>query len=596
MAADSPLVRRGVASGVTASVIRLVDRRSGASESQEWAFQREVEAALYGNGFAEQTGAVYRLLKRSGVQKRTLPLKKACIQQGLVTQAEFEWLRDYLGDVRSFTLIPFDALRSALSVYGREERSTALVAALGMARPDDWQEEEEEEEEEEDEEDDEEDKDDDDGGDAEEDNDAASVAATEVMEEELEEEDFCDDAEPSGDVDSPSVAGAQHAANDHAPKKVKVAKFEVSATLAKQMDALDAHRAIALNVERSSGCVVSATRDSDRARILRFIQWMYQTLTFKSPPTLTIFAHSRIGPVAHQYIKELVEKHERKYSYAAKLAASFVIAAKFVDSRRKTTAATSDTPVAQLAALHRQCKQQARQQDQFDVGGKTDFLDWEAVQRVRLAAEKSLGSAETKAAKLMLTRDVTVLRLLADQPPDRVGVVRTLKLGGSLKRKPDGSYELDLSEPGAHKTSAVFGATRTSINTSISPWLDRYISAADIPADGFLFHARGDKHVVIAPSAWSKCVRATFARHGDVALCPKDARASFITFLRGGDHDDETVKAAAIAMRHSSKIQASVTYDKGGTNRRVSAAMKVASDYSAKFSCEVAASSSADAQ
>ena len=257
---------------------------------------------------------------------------------------------------------------------------------------------------------------------------------------------------------------------------------------------------------------------------------------------------------------------------------------------------SNDTPVAQLAALHRQCKQQARQQDQFDVGGKTDFLDWEAVQRVRLAAEKSLGSAETKAAKLMLTRDVTVLRLLADQPPDRVGVVRTLKLGGSLKRKPDGSYELDLSEPGAHKTSAVFGATRTSINTSISPWLDRYISAADIPADGFLFHARGDKHVVIAPSAWSKCVRATFARHGDVALCPKDARASFITFLRGGDHDDETVKAAAIAMRHSSKIQASVTYDKGGTNRRVSAAMKVASDYSAKFSCEAAASSSADAQ
>ena len=33
---------------------------------------REVEAVLYGNGFAEQTGAVYRLLKRSGVQGRTL--------------------------------------------------------------------------------------------------------------------------------------------------------------------------------------------------------------------------------------------------------------------------------------------------------------------------------------------------------------------------------------------------------------------------------------------------------------------------------------------------------------------------------------------
>ena len=30
---------------------------SGASESQEWAFQREVEAALYGNSFAERVFA-----------------------------------------------------------------------------------------------------------------------------------------------------------------------------------------------------------------------------------------------------------------------------------------------------------------------------------------------------------------------------------------------------------------------------------------------------------------------------------------------------------------------------------------------------------
>ena len=90
-AAPSLLVRRGdAASGVTTSVVRLLDRRSGASESREWAFQREVEAALYGNGFAGQTGAVYRLLKRSGVQGHTLPLKKACIQQGVVTQAVTE--------------------------------------------------------------------------------------------------------------------------------------------------------------------------------------------------------------------------------------------------------------------------------------------------------------------------------------------------------------------------------------------------------------------------------------------------------------------------------------------------------------------------
>jgi integrase len=99
---------------------------------------------------------------------------------------------------------------------------------------------------------------------------------------------------------------------------------------------------------------------------------------------------------------------------------------------------------------------------------------------------------------------------------------------------------------------------------------------------------------VVSPSTWTERVKAIFARHGDVALCPKDARSSFITFLRSGDHDDDAVKAAAVAMRHSSKTQASAAYDKGACDRRVSAAMKVAADYSAKFTA--GASSATDNQ
>ena len=94
-----------------------------------------------------------------------------------------------------------------------------------------------------------------------------------------------------------------------------------------------------------------------------------------------------------------------------------------------------------------------------------------------------------------------------------------------------------------------------------------------------------------ADSLKDTCDSATFARHGDVALCPKDARSSFITFLRSGDHDDETVKQAAVAMRHTSQMQASATYDKGSSDKAVAAVMKVAGDFSAKFK----ASSSTDA-
>jgi hypothetical protein len=167
MAAASLLVRQAVARGVDVAVVQLVDRRQDPpGDAQEWTFQRDVEAVLYGNGYAQTTGAVYRLLQRSGVVRDSLALKKTCVQQGIVTQDEFDCLRGYMGDVRSFTLVPLVALRTALSVFGRDERSEALVAALGMDRPADWPEAEAEEEGEENDDDDEEEGgDEDEGGD-----------------------------------------------------------------------------------------------------------------------------------------------------------------------------------------------------------------------------------------------------------------------------------------------------------------------------------------------------------------------------------------------------------------------------------------------
>eukprot|EP00966_Prymnesium_polylepis_P249311 5763865-Prymnesium_polylepis.1 len=65
MAAGDMFVREGVALGVKMPVISMVDRRDSVSdEPVEWAFQRDIEAALYGNGFSSQSGAVYRLLQR----------------------------------------------------------------------------------------------------------------------------------------------------------------------------------------------------------------------------------------------------------------------------------------------------------------------------------------------------------------------------------------------------------------------------------------------------------------------------------------------------------------------------------------------------
>ena len=53
---------------------------------------------------------------------------------------------------------------------------------------------------------------------------------------------------------------------------------------------------------------------------------------------------------------------------------------------------------------------------------------------------------------------------------------------------------------------------------------------------------------------------------------------SFITYLRDGDHGNETLRAAALAMRHSSTMAESASYDKHGSDRLVAAAVQVADE------------------
>ena len=314
-----------------------------------------------------------------------------------------------------------------------------------------------------------------------------------------------DDSDDSAGEGSEPVSTTT-ASGGSAAKRQHIATLEISPGLEAELAAFDAHRAAPLNHSRKGVAVAPETRKSDRKRILRFMAWLNQTFKFKVPPTLGVFAHSQVGAAAQRYIKELVEKHGRKYCYVANMAASLVAVASFVSVRRGGS--PDSNVVAELSALHLQCCQQARKQKKFDLSEKpAAWLDWDEVQRVRVAAEEALSAATTDSQKLKLTCDVTVLRLLADQPPDRVGVVRTLKLGTTLRREPCGSYVLDLSTPGAHKTSSVFGATRTTINASIVPCLDRYIKIAAIPQGGFLFHARNNKMEVVTPSAWTERVK-----------------------------------------------------------------------------------------
>ena len=346
MAAASLLVRQGVARGVDVAVVQLVDRREDPpGDAQEWTFQRDVEAVLYGNGYAQTTGAVYRLLQRSGVVRESLALKKVCVQQGIVTQDEFDGLRGHMGDVRSFTLTPLVALRSALSVFGCDERSEALVTALGMDRPADWPEVEEEEEGEENDDDEEEEGGDEDeggnggeggdedeggddsqgGGDPVDDvsgSDVVSIAGTEVVDEHEVVGDDDDAEEPSPALHS---AKRQH---------IDLEPIAVTPTLEAELTAFDAYRAALINQNRDGGASATATRNTNRVHVLRFFAWLVDQKMLKRDATLTLFVNKYIGTAVERYVKDIVHQHARTWAYAARLLSSFVAAARFVVAQR----------------------------------------------------------------------------------------------------------------------------------------------------------------------------------------------------------------------------------------------------------------------
>ena len=47
-----------------------------------------------------------------------------------------------------------------------------------------------------------------------------------------------------------------------------------------------------------------------------------------------------------------------------------------------------------------------------------------------------------------------------------------------------------------------------------------------------------------------------------MAVTPKDLRSSYITHLKEGEHGDNSLRAAALAMRHNTATQNSTAYHK----------------------------------
>ena len=597
-------------------MISFVDRRPPNANPQweEFIAQYQLEGVLYGAHF-HTTGAVYRLLKRAGVGGQSLPLRRASVADGLLSNEEFDELKVLLDNdwLRSFTLVPLGAVQTAMMTFGPTPVSIALLTALGMPQPAGWassssgeieegvegadEEEQEGEEQAEDGEEEEEeggeveDEDDDEEGNHASSNGSSGSGSGGGGSSDAEDgnarsrshDGDDDDYPPTEVVSEAEVVGGdddeQLAAQRRSPA------MAVSPKLQTQLQAFERHRISTINRQRQGKAVAKITVACDRRSILHFLAWL-QHEKGVAAPSFGVFASPKIGRVAQEFMeaKQLTCKHAR----IANLLGSLVSAARFTHVVLTAKVAPGETvstaPLNELLALHTQSLAEARKESKFSVATKPKaWLDWSECQRARVAAENALRKVKgDSSTKLILTRDVCLLRVLTGMPPDRVGVYRQLQLGGTLKSV-EGGYQLDLSLPGEHKTASVFGPACTTVTAAVGDAIAALVAADKLQDGEYLFHAATNRRAPLDTTAWGRLVKATFKAYGDVALCPKDCRASFVTWLRSGEHGDDVLTSAARQMRHSSQMSESATYDKEKVARVVSAASKAADAFALRF-------------
>lgn len=161
------------------------------------------------------------------------------------------------------------------------------------------------------------------------------------------------------------------------------------------------------------------------------------------------------------------------------------------------------------------------------VGG---WATWEQVQQARVKAVELLNASKVGTPQhLSLSRDATAISLLSLVPPDRVGLIRKLRLGHTLKRR-EGGWRLDLTKArDGHKTSRFYGPFAAALPDALNGVLNAYCATLELEMGGneaYLFHpARaGAIDRPIESSAYTAYVKALFNRLIGVQLAPKTLR------------------------------------------------------------------------
>ena len=235
---------------------------------------------------------------------------------------------------------------------------------------------------------------------------------------------------------------------EEASKCQNMALSPIPKALEEEFKAFERYRQAEFCRHRASSQVVSTTIDGDRSNALRFLGFVCRE--YDQRPTLKLFASARVSEWTEAWVtllRELGLKASTLSVYINGVLSMAHYAITLVDHPEVC-------PVEELVNLRRQAESISKNERLFETRSKT-WISWEAANEGRVKCIEKYNACTDRVQKLALLRDCLIMAFHTLQAPDRVGVVRRLRLGypgGSLYKKPgESTYTVDISKM-RHKT------------------------------------------------------------------------------------------------------------------------------------------------
>ena len=559
-------------------VLTLPDRRTGQANPTpiRWIYQRQLEVLLHGRSDGGSTGSIWKALNRLGLGTTSLLCCKKTVSDRHILPAEFAKILDEFraiatsidplatGAIRKATLVPLSAAKAVVEEHGRSPMTIAFLRAINQPVPRVWELHEQAEA------------------------DEASREVDYVLLDQIAiENEF--ETENVASFEAELQKGSEFV--DVAADEQKLAQYALSPAppLQKELDDYKLARTAIFNAKRTGGKIEEISAEQSCKCVLRFLGFVQKTNQIdglrEADIKVDFFLRPDLGGLIERFAKWLKQTQQTKCSTISNYLNGLVGFLEHLYSGLAPTDAIfqmQQTPLDMCTNLRAQADAEAKQEGKRE-NLKGGFIEWADVQKARVKCVKATSEA-AKAAKTpadydklrKLLKEAAAISLSSLLPPDRVGVIRKLTFGRSLKKTSAGAWKIELDGiADKHKTTKFYGSFASSLPKELNPVLDAYYKELSMQPGGdgaALFHgSNSDLERFMEPSNWSRWFKAMMKKWSGKEIAPKALRQSFVTWIRDSEAAPEVLKSAAHAMKHTVQT-ADNTYDEGKDTRLVQAA------------------------